>query len=56
MHHRRWHQCGEPTNMIALFVIIRRNGPHDASDHFADPGNKSTGGTPSSGQRVVDRV
>jgi hypothetical protein len=42
--------------MIALVVIVWRNGPRDAPDHFADPGNKSTGGTPSSGQRVVDRV
>ena len=42
--------------MIALVVIVRRNGPHDARDHFADPGNKPPSGTPSSGQRIVDRV
>jgi hypothetical protein len=42
--------------MIALFVIIRRNGPHDASDHFADPGNKSPSGPPNSDKHIVDRV
>jgi hypothetical protein len=42
--------------MIALVVIVWRNGPHDAPDHFADPGNKTASDPPSTGQRVVDRV
>ena len=42
--------------MIALVVIVRRNGPRDARDHFADPGNKTASGTPSAGQCIVDRV
>ena len=42
--------------MIALVVIIRRNSPRDARDHFAGPGNKTPSGAPSSGQCVVDRV
>ena len=42
--------------MIALVVIIRSNGPHDARDHFADPGNKPPSAPPRPGQRVVDRV
>lgn len=49
-------QCGSTTDMIALVVIVRRNSPHDASDHFADPGNKSPSGPPNSDKHIVDRV
>ena len=44
------------TDMIALVVIVRRNSPRDAPDHFADTGNKTASGTPGPGQRIVDRV
>jgi hypothetical protein len=42
--------------MIALVAIVWSNGPHDAPDHFADPGNKTASDLGNSDQRVVDRV
>ena len=42
--------------MIALVVIVRRNSPNSACDHFADSGNKTASDPPSTGKRVVDRV
>jgi hypothetical protein len=42
--------------MIALVVIVWRNGPRDAPDHFADPGNKPPANLSNADQSVVNRV